>query len=169
MRPMRSAGDSARGGFWLGFAAGAAAMFVFDPTADEGRRTLVRNHARRVLHRGRKHLARIARHAWSEGEGAGMRLVHRHPRSPVDDLALLDRVQSEIYRDPGVPKGAFNVEVVRGEVVLRGQLADRPAIDKVLSSVSAVAGVESVRSLLHVAGTPAPNKEAALEASTSAS
>ncbi len=154
---------ASRRAFWGGFVAGAVAMFFLDPTADRSVRGVIGDRASGLLRRTARSAARFARYAWSESVGAEQRLVHRHPGEPADDLALLDRIQSEVYRDPDVPKGTFNIEVVRGVTVLRGQLPDRKAIDDVEHAVRAVDGVREVRNLLHLPGSAAPNKEAVLE------
>lgn len=155
-----------RGGitFWSGVVVGALAMYVLDPTADRGRRVEINSRAQGMAHRTTRRLARTTRFGWSQVHGTEQRLIHRHPAAPADDTALVDRIESHIYRDPGVPKGSLNVEVVRGVTTVRGELPDEQAIDRVLGAVRGVAGVGEVRSLLHLPGRPAPNKEAALQA-----
>jgi hypothetical protein len=86
----------------------------------------------------------------------------------VDDRTLLDRVESELFVDPTIPRGPLNLEVEGATVVLRGQLTSRAEIERVEAAVRQVPGVWQVRSLLHVPGTPAPNKLAALRASSAA-
>lgn len=153
-----------RTGFWGGFLVGAVLMFVFDPTANRRIRTEITDRARGLARRTGRRLGRSARHAWSEGVGAEQRMAHRHPEVPVDDGALLDRIQSEIYRDPLIPKGEFDIDIARGVTILRGELGDAAAIERVVSAVRAVEGVGDVTNLLHLPATPAPNKLAALEA-----
>lgn len=155
-----------RRAFWRGFVAGGLVTFMFDPTADSGARGLALRRARGRVHRLQRRFGRAVRHAWSESSGIEQRLLHPHAGEAADDLTLLDRIQSEIYRRPEIPKGAFNIEVVRGVTTLRGQLPDAGAIASVDQAVRAVDGVVGVRNLLHVAGEPAPNKRAALQATT---
>jgi osmotically-inducible protein OsmY len=157
---------STRRAFWRGFVAGGLVALVFDPTVDHSPRTLAIRSLRRRARRLGRRFGRVARHAWSESSGIEQRLLHPHAGEAADDLTLLDRIQSEIYRRPEIPKGTFNVEVVRGVTVLRGQVPDRAAIATVEQAVREVDGVAGVWNLLHVAGEPAPNKRAALEALT---
>ena len=155
-----------RRAFWRGFVAGGLVTFMFDPTADHASRSLAVRRVRGRFHRLQRRFGRAVRHAWSESSGIEQRLMHPHAGEAADDLTLLDRIQSEIYRRPEIPKGAFNIEVVGGVTILRGQLPDAATIATVDRAVRAVDGVDGVRNLLHVAGEPAPNKRAALEALT---
>jgi osmotically-inducible protein OsmY len=59
-----------------------------------------------------------------------------------------------------------NVEVVKGTVTLRGQVATPEQQDRLIAEVEKVPGVSSVRSFLHLPGVVAPNKEAAVRSST---
>ena len=101
----------------------------------------------------------------SDSAGVAHRLVHRHPGAPADDLTLLDRVESQVFARHALPKERLSLEVQGGVVVLRGQLASEREIAAVRQAVARVPGVRGVRSLLHLAGTPAPNKVDALRLS----
>jgi len=73
-----------------------------------------------------------------------------------DDATLVARVESELYRDPEVPKGRMNLDAASGVVTLRGEV--EPAwVDEVAARVAAVEGVVRVENLLHPPGTPAPH------------
>ena len=89
--------------------------------------------------------------------------VHRARRTP-DDRTLLDRVESELFLGHPEFKGRVNLDCEYGQVCLRGELPSGAAMQELIDAVSQVDGVADVRSLLHVTGTPAPNKEAALRA-----
>ncbi len=89
--------------------------------------------------------------------------VHGARRWP-DDRTLLDRVESEVFFRHPVFKGRVNLDCEQGEVWLRGELRSQAEIHELEDAVGRVDGVAGVRSLLHVTGTPAPNKEAALRA-----
>ena len=80
-----------------------------------------------------------------------------------DDLTLLDRVESQVFSDPTIPKGDINVMVVDGRAVLRGQVS-QPQIGAIEAAVRKVVGVKDVENLLHPPGTPAPNKASARSA-----
>jgi hypothetical protein len=67
-----------------------------------------------------------------------------------------------------VPHGRFNLEVEGTTAVLRGQLDTTEEMHRLEAAVGRVPGVTGVRSFLHVPGTAAPNKAAALAASAEA-
>ena len=82
---------------------------------------------------------------------------------PADDLTLRDRVESEVFRNPDLPKGQINIDVESGVVTIRGQVDNAYQIANVEKAVMKVPGVAGVENLLHVDGTPAPNKAQARE------
>jgi osmotically-inducible protein OsmY len=72
---------------------------------------------------------------------------------PVNDETLRDRVESELFRDPDIPKGQININAEHGVVVLRGELDHPEEINAVERRVKKIAGVTEVRNLLHLTGT----------------
>ena len=74
------------------------------------------------------------------------------PREPADDTTLAHKVESEIFRDAGAPKGTVNVNAEHGIVFLRGYAESQPWIDRLVARTECVEGVAGVRNLLHVAG-----------------
>jgi osmotically-inducible protein OsmY len=80
------------------------------------------------------------------------------PRPAEDDLTLRDRVESEVFRDPDLPKGDINFDVENGIVTIRGAVDNAFRIATIEKAVFKVPGVIGVENLLHVTGTPAPNK-----------
>lgn len=88
------------------------------------------------------------------------------PDNPTpDDLTLRDRVESELFKNPETSREHINVNVVDGIVELRGEQDSQSAIDALIQSAKSIANVKGVHSYLHLPGTPAPNKESAIEAS----
>lgn len=73
-----------------------------------------------------------------------------------DDQTLVDRVESEIFRDRHEVKGKVNINAEEGVVVLRGQLDSQDMIDDLVNAVRDVDGVRNVENLLHLPGTDAP-------------
>jgi len=73
-----------------------------------------------------------------------------------DDARLLARVQSELFRDAGLPKGDIVLDVAGGVITVRGQV-DARLVDDVPVRVGAVEGVVRVENLLHPPGTPPPH------------
>jgi osmotically-inducible protein OsmY len=93
--------------------------------------------------------------------------VGRHDHGYVDDITLVQRVESHLFRDPHVPKGRLNVDAAGGTVYLRGALPEPGVIRQIESMVAKVPGVMRLDSFLHLEGTPAPNKADALAAGKS--
>ena len=75
-----------------------------------------------------------------------------------DDQTLVDRVESEIFRDRKKVKGKVNINAEEGVVVLRGELESQDLIDDLVKAVHEVDGVRNVENLLHTPGTEAPAK-----------
>ena len=64
-----------------------------------------------------------------------------------DDATLRDRVESELFRDPEVPKGRMNIDAAAGVVTLRGTV-DPALVEDLAERVGAVEGVVRVENLL---------------------
>jgi BON domain len=144
-------------------AVGAALAFIFDPDVGRRRRAVTRDRLLGAVRHGARRMQQRRRRAAARVYGFRRRHVHPHPaeRTMKDEVTLGHAVESRLFRHPEIPKGRINVNVESGVVVLRGQL-DRPEqIRMVEETAAAVPGVHSVHSLLHLPGTPAPNKAAA--------
>src|SRR5207244_783029 len=111
-----------------------------------------------------RRLARESRYGFHTLVARARHLVGRERPEFADGRTLLDRVESELFRDRSIPHGRLNLEVEGTTVILRGQLDDGEEMFKVEQAVRKVPGVTAVNSLLHVPGTPAPNKADALAA-----
>jgi osmotically-inducible protein OsmY len=135
-----------------GAAIGAAAVWFLDPDRGGDRRTQALGYARKG-----KDQAVQAGAGLSEKVGSG---EERAPASErFNDAALQAKVESEIFRPEGAPKGEVSVNVEDGVVYLRGQLDDPSAIESLREAASKVDGVRRVESLLHEPGQPAPQKD----------
>ena len=150
---------------FAGAGAGYLAAYFLDPEQGRGRRAEV---VRRLSGIGLE-ANRVAQRTTvvAADRAAGLKSMVR-PRGgdvDTDDLTILDRVESEVFRDPAIPKGDINVMVVEGKAVLRGQVT-QPQIGAIEAAVRKVVGVREVENLLHVPGTPAPNKARARAATT---
>jgi len=146
---------------------GATLAYFFDPNQGTRRRAIARDKLRSWLGQGAK--GAVSRAAYVGGQAYGIVQETIRPHAPdnpnPDDVTLTDRVESEIFRDPGIPKGDININTVDGVVELRGELETQQAIDDLIAKVRAIPNVNDVTSYLHTPGTPAPNKESAIEAS----
>lgn len=69
-----------------------------------------------------------------------------------DDQTLVDRVESEIFRDRQDVKGKVNINAEEGVVVLRGELESQDLIEDLVKAVRGVEGVRNVENRLHTPG-----------------
>jgi BON domain-containing protein len=143
-----------------GVIVGAAAAYLFDPERGRARRAMLADRVGAQLRRG-WHTANELRTRTSAGAATFpqrmVQLRSLRPR-PADDLTLRDRVESEVFRNADLPKGRINFDVESGVVTIRGQVDNAYQIAYVEKAVLKVPGVAGVENLLHVDGTPAPNK-----------
>ena len=124
--------------FVLGGAVGAALAYLFDPDNGRKRRKKAIKRAAKTLHQTTK--------------------LRKQRKPRPDDVTLARKVESEIFRDAGVPKGQINVNVEDGVVYLRGELEQPDLIEDLGAQARKVKGVRAVENLLHVPGEEAPAK-----------
>jgi osmotically-inducible protein OsmY len=140
----------------FGAAIGAAAAWFLDPNDGTRRRNVVRDKTMKYAQRGKEEAARKATYAGTAVKGKVTSAAPGTGREPAEerlnDPALKAKVESEIFRDPEVPKGRVSVSVEEGVVSLRGELEDQATIDALRDAAAKVDGVRGVESLLH---TPA--------------
>ena len=145
--------------------AGAAVMYFLDPDRGEGRRAVARDRFEAMVRRGKLNVERQARYRQGQAEGIMHEVASRgRSEAPGDDIAIKDRVESEVFGRRGFPKGKVNAEVVNGRLRLDGELDSEAEIAEVIAECRAVPGVREVESYLHVKGTMAPNKASARRA-----
>lgn len=148
----------------IGAAAGYAIAYLLDPEQGRGRRARLRDRSMAMARDLGNDAERRGRYASRAVQGLGARLTRPGPdRTLPDDLTLVDRVESELFADPGVPKGKINIDAEDGRVILRGEV-DPGQISEIERAVRRIIGVRDVENLLHPAGTAAPNKAEAREA-----
>ena len=142
-----------------GAIAGALTVYFFDPERGRARRALFIDWSGARLRRGQRALDQVVKRTGDSASTLPQRMVRLQTGSrPVDDLTLRDRVESEIFRSPDLPKGQINFDVESAVVTVRGQVDNALQIAKIEKAVLKVPGVRGVENLLHVDGTPAPNK-----------
>ena len=90
--------------------------------------------------------------------GITQRMSHRGTAADErpNDATLAHKVESELFRDPTVPKGRMNINAENGVVVLRGVADSRDQIERIIASTLAVHGVREVQSRLRTPGDPTP-------------
>ena len=145
---------------FLGGALAAAASFFFDPQNGRRRRALARDRLAGFFRRTVRRAEHSGRGVASEAYGVAKGLQHRReePKEQPNDATLARKVESEIFRDPDVPKGQISVNAEKGVVFLRGEV-DRPElIEALVEQTRKVQGVQGVENLLHVPGAEAPHR-----------
>jgi hypothetical protein len=138
--------------------AGAIAAYVLDPQMGRTRRAVTRDRMAGDARRLARWSARRGRWIASTASGIGERVRHAtdEPNLPVDDVALVNRVKSELFRDPGIDKGAISVNAERDVLFLRGTAPTPEQIEDIGHRASRIVGVGRVVNLLHAPGEPAP-------------
>jgi hypothetical protein len=158
--------------WWMGatlVAAGAlVGAYLLDPANGHARRTRIAERTGHEVRRTRKRIARELRFVRKSVGGRVGHFIDHTPPTFADGRTLLDRVESELFEDRSIPHGRLNLEVEGTTVVLRGQLDSSTDITRIEAAALKIPGVGRVRNLLHLPGTPAPNKTAALVASAAA-
>jgi len=144
--------------FALGTATGAAAAHFLDPDSGRKRRNLARDQAASKASSAASAVSTQAHYAAGTVKGAAHAVTpHRHEE--IDDATLADRVRSEIFRAADAPKGSVSVDVQAGVAYLRGEVDSRDWIDRLGKDAHKVQGIDGVKNLLHVPGTPTPTAE----------
>jgi osmotically-inducible protein OsmY len=157
-------GGSSQLAVLAGAAAGAVAVYFFDPERGHARRTQFVDWSGARLRRGWSALNQLGARTGSSAAEFPQRMVSlRSGPRPADDLTLRDRVESEVFRNADLPKGQINLDVQSGVVTIRGLVDNAFQIASVEKAVLKVPGVVGVENLLHVDGTPAPNTARARE------
>lgn len=152
-------------------AAGAISALLLDPAQGRARRAKLRDMAAGTARRTGRRFARAGRKVSSDAYGMRQKIAHDlagKPEPVFDDVTLAHKVQSEVLGDPDFRGANIVLNVEDGMVVLRGQLTRPDQIRRLEKAVSELPGVAGVQSFLHLEGTPAPNKQEAIEASREA-
>ena len=139
-------------------AAGALLLFFFDPASGRTRRARLAQRLPALFRRGGSTVGRVAGTAAAEGAALKQKAMHlrEEPKPDLNDPTIEAKVETELFREPHVPKGQINVNVQDGVVQLRGEV-DRPElIEELVAKARAVQGVRDVENLLHLPGTEAP-------------
>jgi osmotically-inducible protein OsmY len=144
--------------FALGAATGAAAAHFLDPDSGRKRRNQARDQAASKASTAASVVTSQAHSAVGTVKGAASAVTPTRSE-PMDDATLADRVRSEIFRAADAPKGSVSVDVQAGTVYLRGEVADQAWIDRLGADARKVEGIDGVKNLLHMPGTPAPPAE----------
>jgi hypothetical protein len=129
--------------------AGVILTYFLDPDRGRSRRAHARDRLAGSIRRTGRRLARGIRYAAATATGMRHRLT-RLPRgaTELDDATLTHKVETELFRDPTVPKGRMNINAEHGTVVLRGRVHSRDQIERIMVATIGIDGVRGVQSLL---------------------
>ncbi len=135
-----------------GVALGALAMYVADPSQGRRRRALLQDKVSSATHRTSNlvnQTMRDAKHRLAGLQAEAMRAISSRDVKPLDNHVLEARVRSRLGRAmPGLR--GIDVRADEGVVTLSGHIEDEAA-QRLLDTVAAIPGVESVRHDLQLA------------------
>jgi hypothetical protein len=142
----------------LAVLAGAALAWLFDPERGRGRRAQAADRLGGLVRRTQRRADRLGRRAEATVVALRARADHLGPRGQLDpdDATLTQRVRTELFRDPEIPKGKLNINAEHGVIVVRGAMDEAGTIELIERRILRIPGVVDVRNLLHLTGTPAP-------------
>jgi BON domain len=145
------------GAFAVGAATGGATLFFVDSLSGRRRRRRSTDRAAGSVRRTWRRTARAGRRARAATVGTAKRVRHRSetPRD-FDDTTLARKVESELFRDPSVPKGRISINAQLGVVQLRGEVPTVGMLTELIERTRRIQGVRDVESLLHLQGVDAP-------------
>jgi osmotically-inducible protein OsmY len=138
---------------------GAALTYFFDPQSGARRRAMVRDRALAFFRQRSRRLGRMAAGVRADAGGFVQKAKHLKTEETLrdpNDATLARKVESEIFRDPDVPKGRIDVNAENGVVILRGEVENDSLIKDLEQKTRSVQGVRDVENLLHTPGTEAP-------------
>jgi hypothetical protein len=154
------AGALATGGVCIGALMGGVAQYFLDPERGRTRRKQFADQALAATTRPVKQLRRTIsrKQEYLRGRARGtLHEVTASPEPPADDVALADRVRSEVLGDARYRAYTINLDAVDGVVSLRGQVRQPDEIKELVAAVEKVPGVRRVENFLHLPNTAAPN------------
>jgi osmotically-inducible protein OsmY len=137
---------------------GAALTYFLDPQQGRQRRAMLQDRLAGFFRSRARRAEQVARAASAQAEGLVQKAKHldEEPKGQPDDVTLARKVETEIFRDPDVPKGQINVNAENGKVYLRGEVEQPELIRDLEDRTRKVQGVQDVENLLHLPGSEAP-------------
>ena len=145
------------GALTAGAATGGATLFFLDSVSGRRRRRHSTDRTAGSLRRTWRRTARAGKRTRAATLGTAKRVRHRNetPRE-FDDATLAHKVESELFRDPSVPKGQISINAQHGVVQLRGEVPTVGMLTELIQRTRRIQGVRDVESLLHLHGVDAP-------------
>jgi hypothetical protein len=142
----------------IGAAIGAGIAFLLDPVRGRSRRAQLADRGAALARDAGREIDRGIRRVTSTVSGKMAAIGAGPGQAMPNDASLAMKVESELFRDPSIPKGAININVEQGVVVLRGEVPDPELGERLEHEARAIPGVWEVENLLHAPGEPAPTQ-----------
>ena len=129
---------------------GAALSYFFDPDNGRRRRKMAADRLGKLV---QGHGKRAIKGTVAQTHAFKQKATHlrEEPKPQPDDVTLARKVETEIFREPDVPKGKINVNAENGKVVLRGEVGEPSLIEDLEKRTKKVQGVREVENLLTAA------------------
>lgn len=139
---------------------GAALSYFFDPQNGRRRRAMAGDRFTAFFRHRARRAEELGRAVSSQAEGVVQKAKHldEEPKPQPDDVTLARKVESELFRDPEVPKGQILIDAANGKVYLRGEVGQPELIRDLEKRTRNVQGVQDVENLLHLPGAETPTK-----------
>ena len=141
---------------FFGAAAGALGMFFLDPRAGNRRRAMLGDKLTSLTHSATGFLTGTVPQSAGmvAGKAKGVQqtvtgMTGGQSHASDDDKTVTDRVMSEVFRDPNLPKGEVNVNTVDHIVYLRGHIEDPSKVSELEERTRKVPGVTDVINLIN--------------------
>ena len=131
-------------------AVGAALAYFLDPQNGKRRRHVTVDRIGGFFRQRGRDVSRAGRAVSAEA------YLREQAKPKPNDATLTSKVESEIFRDPEIPKGRISVNSQEGVVYLRGEVDSPDLIGQLEQAARKVQGVQDVENLLHVPGSGAP-------------
>jgi len=134
---------------------GAIVAFMTDPTRGRARRAQLLDRGAAAVRRTGRRAERVVRSARATASGAVAAISNARGANgtgAIDDVTLAARAETELFRDPSIPKGSININAERGTLVLRGEVPTPELRDRLGDEAERINGVWSVHNLLRVEG-----------------
>lgn len=137
----------------------AGLTYFFDPDSGKRRRAVARDRVLAFFRQRSRQVGRTAGGLQADAQGLVQKAKHARTDDKLadpNDATLARKVETEIFRDPDVPKGQIDVNAEDGVVILRGEVERPELIRDLEEKTRSVQGVKNVENLLHTPGSDAP-------------